>query len=94
MAASLINGITLHAFSGINAELIDQLYYKDGGNEADNEEFYNKRLEEIVSKIASSKEKMNNWKKCQHLIVDEISMIDSVLFDTLDFVARLVILSS
>ena len=92
VAASLINGITLHAFSGINADLVDQLYYKEGVADPDADEnraeFVNTRLKEILGKISASKEKMSNWKKCQHLIVDEISMIDTVLFETLDFVAR------
>lgn len=28
------------------------------------------------------------WKNCQHLIIDEISMIDSVLFDKIEAIAR------
>ncbi len=45
-------------------------------------------VETIVAKIQSSKAKMDNWRKCRHLVIDEISMIDADLFDILEEVAR------
>ena len=78
VAASLIGGITLHAFAGIGAVNEHELVKKDEEN----------RLKSIVNRIMASKEKLNNWKKCKHLIIDEISMIDAELFDTLDQIAR------
>jgi ATP-dependent DNA helicase PIF1 len=42
----------------------------------------------IVEKIKNSKAKLDNWKKCKHLIIDEISMIDADFFDTLNEIAQ------
>ena len=39
-------------------------------------------------KVLQQREKLSNWRKCRHLIIDEISMIDADYFDCLDFVAR------
>ena len=96
VAASLIDGITLHSFSGISTQLMEKLYELD--NEAEKERDENREesemsrkdkiLKEILNKVVNSKEKLTNWKKCLHLIIDEISMVDAVLFETLDFVAR------
>lgn len=74
-AAALIGGITLHAFAGFT--LADQ-------DDLDRDE----RLKRIVDRIVASKEKINNWKRCRQLIIDEISMIDAEYFDTLEAVAR------
>jgi ATP-dependent DNA helicase PIF1 len=82
VAASLISGITLHAFSGI---IVD----KDDNNDIEmDEEMVKKKNERIVERILQSKEHLNNWKKCQHLIIDEISMIPADLFEKLDLVAK------
>lgn len=70
IAASLISGTTLHAFSGISANDL------------------NLPINDIVEKIMSSKLKLENWKKCKHLIIDEISMVDGDFFDRLDAIAR------
>jgi ATP-dependent DNA helicase PIF1 len=40
--------------------------------------------------MASSRVRLQQWKNCQHLIIDEISMIDSELFDKIEAVARAV----
>ncbi len=68
-AASLVGGITLHAFAGIGigAGLLDQCI-----------------------RLASRDYPANNWRKCQCLIIDEISMIDGEFFDKLEAVARAV----
>ena len=44
-------------------------------------------LEHCIS-MASSRVHLQQWKKCQHLIIDEISMTDSELFDKIEAVAR------
>ena len=96
VAASLIDGVTLHSFSGVSADLLEKLYASDNGDQkadssAENDtSSFDKVLKEILSKIVNSKEKFNNWKKCQHLVIDEISMVDSILFEALDFIARCV----
>ena len=84
VAASLIGGITLHAFAGIGAMPEHEL----GGNKKNDEEFEAKKLKDTIARIMASKEKLSNWKKCKQLVIDEISMIDGDLFDTLDQVAR------
>ena len=86
----------MHAFSGLTAESMDGS--ANSKNNQNNDYFMNYdeeneanetvRIKKILDKIVNSKEKLNNWKKCKHLIIDEISMIDSTLFDTLDSVAR------
>lgn len=81
VAASLIGGITLHAFSGVSASAADN----DTG---DNEENMTSKLKAICSRIFENKDKLSNWRKCQHLVIDEISMIDGYFFDLLDAVAR------
>jgi len=38
--------------------------------------------------LASRPQVMQQWKKCKHLIIDEISMVDGDFFDKLETVAR------
>ena len=38
--------------------------------------------------LASRTQVAQQWKKCQHLIIDEISMVDGDFFDKLETVAR------
>ena len=40
--------------------------------------------------MASARVHKQQWKLCKHLIIDEISMIDSELFDKIEAVARAV----
>lgn len=40
--------------------------------------------------MASTRLRMQQWKQCQHLIIDEISMIDSEFFDKIEAIARAV----
>lgn len=42
----------------------------------------------VVEKIKNSRAKLENWKKCKYLIIDEISMIDGDLFDYLNEIAK------
>jgi DNA replication protein DnaC len=92
VAASLIDGVTLHSFSGISTELMEKLYELENEEESVNDEGETSKrdriLKEILNKVVNSKEKLTNWKKCLHLVIDEISMVDAVLFETLDFIAR------
>ncbi len=44
-------------------------------------------LEQCVE-LASRPTFLQQWKKCKHLIVDEISMVDGDFFDKLEMVAR------
>ena len=83
----------MHAFSGLTIDSTDSSTNLKNNNyfvsyDEENETDDTVRIKKILDKIVSSKEKLNNWKKCKHLIIDEISMIDSTLFDTLDSIAR------
>jgi hypothetical protein len=40
--------------------------------------------------LASRPQVAQQWRKCHHLIIDEISMVDGDFFDKLEAVARLV----
>lgn len=46
-------------------------------------------LEQCVE-LASRQQIQQQWKKCRHLIIDEISMVDGEFFEKLECVARLV----
>ena len=58
MAASLIGGITLHAFSGVSANAAED----DTGEK---ETAYENKLKAICTRIYENKDKLNNWKRCQ-----------------------------
>ena len=38
--------------------------------------------------LASRPQVRENWRKCRHLIIDEVSMVDGFLFEKLEEVAR------
>ena len=40
--------------------------------------------------LASRPGRAQQWRRCKHLIIDEISMVDSTYFDKLEAVARAV----
>lgn len=42
----------------------------------------------LAKNILRRQEVSNRWKRCKVLIIDEISMVDGVLLDKLDFIAR------
>jgi hypothetical protein len=58
VAASLIGGITLHAFSGVSANAAED----DTGEK---ETAYENKLKAICTRIYENKDKLNNWKRCQ-----------------------------
>jgi len=60
VAASLIDGITVHAFSGVSASAAEE--GKDTGDNEDSEEL---KLKAICSRIMENKDKLSNWRKCQ-----------------------------
>ena len=39
--------------------------------------------------LASRPQVLQNWRRCRHLVIAEISMIDGQLFEKLEVVARL-----
>ena len=82
VAASLIGGITLHAFAGISGNDSEQPAKEEG--EEENEASSSK----LISRIFQCKDKLQNWKRCKHLIIDEISMVDAHMFEMLDQIAR------
>ena len=45
-------------------------------------------LKILVDRIQKQQAILKQWKSCQHLIIDEISMIDAELFDCLEAIAR------
>eukprot|EP00794_Sanderia_malayensis_P007930 gene7930-8785_t len=49
---------------------------------------------QMCYQLASRPSVKQQWKKCQHLIIDEISMIDAAYFDKLEAVARYIRKSS
>ena len=67
IAASHINGMTLHSFAGIGS----------GNAPLD-------RCLELANRTVVA----SQWKKCRHLIIDEISMVHADYFAKLEAVAR------
>jgi len=43
---------------------------------------------ELVKKIRMDRKALGRWRKCEVLIIDEISMVDGVLFDKLESISR------
>jgi ATP-dependent DNA helicase PIF1 len=48
----------------------------------------NGSVEEVVRKVISNKYKLKNWQGIDILIIDEVSMMSSKIFEILDFIAR------
>lgn len=72
VAATNINGSTIHSFSGIGG-------FGDGASPKD-------LIERIFKQ--KKQEWLNNWKDTDTLIIDEVSMLSGVIFDKLEFIAR------
>lgn len=45
-------------------------------------------VSELVKKIRMDRKALGRWRKCEVLIIDEISMVDGVLFDKLESISR------
>lgn len=48
----------------------------------------NDTAQKLSWKIQSNQELFDRWTKCRVLIVDEVSMLDAMLFDKIEFIAR------
>ncbi len=48
----------------------------------------NGEKEKLIEKVLKNKSSVERWKKCRVLIIDEISMLDKRLFETLEELAR------
>lgn len=47
-------------------------------------------LSRIIRKIRQNEAAVERWMSCEVLIIDEISMLDGQLFDTLEYAARVI----
>ncbi|KER22671.1 hypothetical protein T265_09294 [Opisthorchis viverrini] len=79
-AANLIGGTTIHAFSGVGALLSSEI--------VDSEESTQAWLAALRARLTALPAVNGRWRKIQHLIIDEISMLSSQLFTRLDLLAR------
>lgn len=70
IAASHVNGVTIHSFGGIGLG--------KGSSET------------LLRKVEGNPAAVTRWSKVKALVVDEVSMLDSKLFDALDLIARTV----
>lgn len=82
IAACQINGITLHLFSGISSSWLEETTI--------NNETKKLTPKNIVSKLEKNTLKIQRWKSCKCLIIDEISMVPGDYFQMLDSVARII----
>jgi ATP-dependent DNA helicase PIF1 len=89
-AASLINGITVHAFTGFNLTGSSEGNSKENSSGSSADMKREDRFNGALTRVQNSRDKVQNWKRCGHLVIDEISMIDAEYFDCMDFVARAV----
>ena len=82
IAACQINGITLHLFSGIPVSWLEMQQIDS----------MQRKLtpQEIVLRLCKNELKLQRWKNCKCLIIDEISMVPGDYFETLDKVARII----
>jgi ATP-dependent DNA helicase PIF1 len=46
--------------------------------------------EKLAKDVGENKSKREKWKNAKYLIIDEISMIDGILFDKLEYIARFI----
>lgn len=79
-ASHLPGGITLHMFAGIPVSWLEERAF---GQE-------NRKLtsKEIATRLMRFEAKVQRWKQCKCLIIDEISMLHGEYFQTVDQVAR------
>jgi len=48
----------------------------------------NEKVEVLIAKVCSTRKTVDRWRKARVLIVDEVSMVDAVLLDKLEAIAR------
>ncbi|VDP74994.1 unnamed protein product [Echinostoma caproni] len=81
-AANLIGGTTVHAFSGVG-----NLLSEEAGEQSDTK-LQNAWLIALQQRIRSSPSIQNRWQRIRHLIIDEISMLSSAVFNRLNMIAK------
>ncbi|KAI7697994.1 hypothetical protein SSS_04243 [Sarcoptes scabiei] len=86
IAACQINGITLHLFAGIPSSWLEDV----PGSDSKANESHKLAPMEIFKRIQKNELKLQRWKNCKCLIIDEISMVPGDYFSTLDRVARII----
>lgn len=79
LAASLIGGITVHAFSGVG-QMLDQ---------EDLEDLSPSWLESVTKRVISDPRTIARWRDVRRIIIDEVSMISSRVFTRFEAVARI-----
>ncbi|KAH9394741.1 DNA helicase [Tyrophagus putrescentiae] len=81
-ASHLPGGITLHMFAGIPVSWLEEGCF---GQE-------NRKLtpKEIAARLMKFEAKVQRWKQCKCLIIDEISMLHGEYFAVVDQVARII----
>nr|CDS15528.1 ATP dependent DNA helicase PIF1 [Echinococcus granulosus] len=79
LAASLIGGITVHAFSGVG-QMLDL---------ADLEDLSPSWLESVTKRVVSNPRTTARWRDVHRIIIDEVSMISSRVFTRFEAIARI-----
>ena len=82
IAASHIGGITLHMFSGIPTTWLQEIEINNVKRKLTSKE--------IAQRMLKNETKVQRWKQCKCLIVDEISMVSGCYFETLNEVAKII----
>lgn len=81
LAAVNIGGMTLHSFAGIGAAMMFA-GGKGGGREINCPERF------LLNRVRKSEAANERWQNTRVLVIDEVSMLEPVLFEQLDFIAR------
>lgn len=76
LAAVNVGGQTLHSFAGVG------VWQKEANANIKNPMRY------MLSKVKGAKATSDRWKQTRVLVIDEVSMLDPVFFEQLDFIGR------
>lgn len=87
LAAAALGGVTLHAFAGFGAAATKAV---EAGNSQNQRGLPNFDGIAAAIRAASRPRHASRWRSCRVLIVDEVSMVSSALFEALEAVARAV----